>query len=173
MNSLDGRIGPRHQSATRNIARSMKQAGKTYAEIGVRLGVSRQRAQQLVSPTSKRLREIRNALGNKCQACGRRRIKLETHHSDYSLEPDKLLCPSCHRMYHNYSIKEVAEMQPGNKLNKTKRLEIPVTPALFQSVKDCATKLGVKHTEWARSALANAAMVQCLQQEQREQEQKQ
>ena len=48
-----------------------------------------------------------------------------------------------------------------SRLNKTKRLEIPVTPALFQSVKDCAHKLGVKHTDWARGVLANAVMV-CL-----------
>lgn len=85
-------------SPRRDEARAMKQSGMTYAQIGAKLGVSRQRAQQLVAPAAKRLREIRDALGNKCQSCGKRAKQLHCHHSDYSAEPDKLLCPSCHRL---------------------------------------------------------------------------
>lgn len=87
----------RKPNPRRDEARAMKQSGMTYAEIGTKFGISRQRAQQLVSPTKKRLSELRKATNNKCQLCGKRAKKLEFHHSDYSKEPDKLLCTSCHR----------------------------------------------------------------------------
>lgn len=85
-------------SAKRILALRLKQEGFTYADIGRHLGISRQRAQQLVSPPkSERSRAIERAEG-RCQACGERASKLDFHHSDYKRGADAILCPSCHRI---------------------------------------------------------------------------
>lgn len=60
----------------------------------------------------------------------------------------------------------------SSRLNKTKKLEIPLTEEQHKAVLDCAHKLGFKHTEWARSKILNAVQVECLRPAPQEQEQK-
>jgi len=88
-------IGER--SPRRQVARELKQAGLTYAQIGEQLGISRQRAQQLVSPTERVLKNMRDGVGNRCQNCGKKCKKLDAHHEDYSASPTRILCSACHK----------------------------------------------------------------------------
>jgi hypothetical protein len=80
-----------------DTARKMKQAGKTYAQIGAELGISRQRAQQLVRPSDRVLAEKKIIAGGRCQKCGKEAKKLEGHHSDYGSDDVIMLCTSCHK----------------------------------------------------------------------------
>lgn len=101
-NILHGNYGkPKgEKSKNRDFARSLKQSGMTYAKIGERMGISRQRAQQLVAPSGLQKRELIEKLGGVCSACGKSGIKLDLHHEDYSKPPELLLCVSCHREKH-------------------------------------------------------------------------
>lgn len=81
-------------------ARSLKIEGLTYQQIGDRLGVSRQRAQQLVSIPKDELRTMRLKAGFKCSTCGRQSNKLDGHHEDYNNDDVVLLCVSCHMVKH-------------------------------------------------------------------------
>ncbi len=81
----------------REQARAMKQDGKSYAEIGRALGISRQRAQQLLSLPHASRQEFAEQKGNRCELCGRPAKKLDAHHNTYAGDPDQLLCTSCHK----------------------------------------------------------------------------
>lgn len=59
-------------------------------------------------------------------------------------------------------------MQKNSRLNKTANLQMRITPSLKKAIVDCAKKLGIKHTEWARSVLANAVMTQCFKPDQQD-----
>lgn len=85
------------RSPRRKAARILKQAGMTYEEIGQALGISRQRAQQLVRPTPRVMEELRSKKGNACANCGATDVKLDLHHSKYDSGPDALLCVPCHK----------------------------------------------------------------------------
>jgi hypothetical protein len=88
---------------------ALRLAGLTYAEIGLELGVSRQRAQQLVKPTETVMNAVRAHAGGRCERCG---VVLEhghVHHRhahgptpDTFNEPENLeyLCVSCHVLTH-------------------------------------------------------------------------
>jgi hypothetical protein len=97
---IDRRYLPRpvsNRSPKREIARSLKDSGMTYAAIAVEMGVTRQRVQNLVSPTDKEKREIIKGAGGKCSRC-RSSEKLHIHHNDYSDDPEiEVLCVACHR----------------------------------------------------------------------------
>lgn len=92
-----GRSHAYEHSPRRDEARQLKASGKTYAEVGSIMGVSRQRAQQLVSPALLELRNLRQAAGEKCANCGATDCKLDLHHDDYNGAPTRLLCASCHK----------------------------------------------------------------------------
>lgn len=85
--------------------------GKTFAEIGAALGISRQRAQQLTSPpTGVRLFVAKRAEG-KCEHC-QIPIRAASGHVHHKLANGQerflyndsanleYLCPSCHRVAH-------------------------------------------------------------------------
>jgi len=95
--NIDMRTLPKPRSPRRNVARQLKQAGLTYAEIGERMGISRQRAQQLVRPTTKELAEFVESRGNACEECYATGVKLDTHHDNYIGAPTRLLCTPCHK----------------------------------------------------------------------------
>ena len=97
---IDKRTLPRKLSPRREIARSLKTAGKTYQEIGIALGISRQRVQQLVRPTAKEREQIITKCGNKCFICGKENERLDIHHLDYKTNEAIVLCISCHRKEH-------------------------------------------------------------------------
>jgi hypothetical protein len=92
------RIAAQHPLSSRHeIAREMKRRGMTYAEIGKAMGISRQRAQQLVAPTLKETSiqiEQRNGV---CDECHKPARKLEGHHDTYDGAPTRYLCTACHR----------------------------------------------------------------------------
>lgn len=71
--------------------RTLKASGKTYAEIGKLIGVSRQRVQQ-------RLR-VKTEPPERCHICGNSG-KLHAHHLDYLSGDHIWLCISCHRTKH-------------------------------------------------------------------------
>lgn len=90
--------GPQKRDNERkNQARSMKQDGMSYADIGRALGISRQRAQQLLSLPHTSRKEFALQKGNRCELCGHPAKKLDAHHNTYAGDPDQLLCTSCHK----------------------------------------------------------------------------
>ena len=89
--------------------------GLTYAEIGRQFGVSRQRAQQLVAPSTAMYNAVVRRAKSRCEVChcelGERRLGKrpgDVHHrypvSDLklwnSLDNLELLCKPCHRQSH-------------------------------------------------------------------------
>lgn len=85
----------RFDQKSRKEAMELKVLGFTYKEIGKRLKVSRQRAQQY-------LRIPKNELAKHltCENCGVGNKKLHAHHTDYTSNTFKALCVSCHRKQH-------------------------------------------------------------------------
>lgn len=75
-------------SITRDELLKLKQQGLTYAELGDRFGVSRQRVQQLI--------RTNNPRNGHCSRCGRYDEHLHEHHKSYSPEVVEMLCVSCH-----------------------------------------------------------------------------
>ena len=79
------------------------------AEIGRRLGVSRERVYQYLDPAKHRARRATKKAIRRgtlvrpriCDACGKPHRRIEAHHRDYSkrFEID-WLCPSCHAKRH-------------------------------------------------------------------------
>jgi len=85
-------------SANRLRARAMKRDGLTYDQIADRLHVSRQRAHQLVGPSSHEKQQMVDNTRGKCQGSGKPSVEMHAHHENYdSGQPQKLLCPSCHK----------------------------------------------------------------------------
>ena len=84
-------------------------AGCTYAEMGEKLGVSRQRAQQLVRPPKAVYELVRDRAKGKCQKCHVKLANGHVHHkervgmtADNFNEIDNLmyLCVACHQIEH-------------------------------------------------------------------------
>ena|SRR5947209_11520411 len=84
---------------------SMFAQGHTYAEIGAKFGISRQRIQQITKPPIQVLNMLRKRAGNKCEKCriSLRRGDAHVHHIDNhitgrydDLKRVQLLCRSCH-----------------------------------------------------------------------------
>lgn len=82
------------------MARQFKQRGYTYRQIGDSMGVSRQRAQQLLAPTPDERKELLARANGRCERCGKESPTLHGHHKDYLGMPDEMLCPSCHIRSH-------------------------------------------------------------------------
>lgn len=97
---MDKRTLPRQLTPRREIFRTMKSNGMTYAQIGESMGISRQRVQQLISPTEKEREQIIQENGRRCHKCGKSKGKLEIHHTDYLKGDTIYLCLSCHRKEH-------------------------------------------------------------------------
>lgn len=75
-------------------AKQMKIDGATYAEIGKKLGITRQCAQQY-------LRYIPEVRATHCSLCGKTARQIHYHHTDYSNDTAIPLCPSCHMKSHD------------------------------------------------------------------------
>lgn len=102
--------GPARDLERRSVALALRLEGLTFAEIGAKLDLSRQRIQQMLSPP-KAVRDfvVERAMG-KCQRCGVLVGKAGHVHHRKSSEVDagayndqgnlRLLCPSCHRSEH-------------------------------------------------------------------------
>ena len=96
-------------SGRRQEAIALKCLGMTYAQIGIKLGISRQRAQQLIAPTLPRYRFIKGRAAHKCEDCGSPTESGHAHHVTTVINPghfndaDNLvyLCKSCHSGRHN------------------------------------------------------------------------
>lgn len=95
-----------HQSAL-----AFRLEGLTFSEIGSRLGITRQRAQQVISPSKALTLKIRTRAGDACEGCGAdgRGHAGHIHHraargmtvETYNVEPNlTLLCIPCHRTAH-------------------------------------------------------------------------
>jgi hypothetical protein len=97
----------------REEVRAMKIQGKTYAQIGIAYGISRQRAQQL-------LHDSATTDEHRCFDCGATGIKLDAHHENYETKETILLCVSCHKKRHSpYSSDIKIERKPMEKHPKT------------------------------------------------------
>lgn len=92
-----GRGFSKASAANAERARLLKVSGMTYAEIGTALGVTRQRAQQLLRIT------IPEDYERKCQRCGTTAGRLSAHHTDYATDAWELLCLKCHLADHKPS----------------------------------------------------------------------
>src|SRR3989304_3484970 len=95
--------------------------GLTYAEIAKRLGISRQRVQQLTSPPAYIRGKVIEKAGGKCEDCGHSGRDFHVHHVEctgmaYELYNDldnlRLLCPSCHRYAHPFPLSYSESTQP-------------------------------------------------------------
>lgn len=88
----------------------LKQSGMTYEQIGSQLGLTRQRAMQLMNGD-----EGLNLVGS-CQDCGRH-TKLQRHHESYWPEQVVRLCQPCHGRRHVGKFmrhKKVIDLLPSN-----------------------------------------------------------
>lgn len=84
-----------------------KQDGATYAEIGKMIGgISRQRVEQLFSPTLAAMRLVSDRARALCEECGQFDQFGHFHHVKYVIDlldsPDNIvyLCSSCHMKHH-------------------------------------------------------------------------
>lgn len=92
-------------------ALTLRLRGLTYAEIGARLGVSRQYAQQLVRPVSTIYNAVKQRAKGKCEQCG---IEIRNGHVHHKLDAESnpkdfnnldnlaYLCIGCHQVRHRY-----------------------------------------------------------------------
>lgn len=90
---------------------NLRLGGATYAEIGKELGVSRQRAQQMIRPPEAIGREIRKEFGYRCARCNAnlQEERGDIHHKRTSgldlktytsIDNLELLCIPCHLRAH-------------------------------------------------------------------------
>lgn len=84
----------------------LKLRGLSYARIGKRLKISRQRAQQVVKPTHMTYQLVLSRSNGKCEECGAPVEQGHVHHLradewDFNNECNLLVvCKSCHRILH-------------------------------------------------------------------------
>lgn len=91
------------------VVQRLRTEGLTFADIGERYGVSRQRAEQLFKEPAHRARRIlqravragRVPKPKDCDRCRTETDQLHGHHEDYCKPLDVMwLCPSCHNIIH-------------------------------------------------------------------------
>lgn len=75
----------------------LKIAGFTYKEIGLRLGVCRQRIQQYLKVPESERRQRPDC----CEKCGKSGVPLHCHHTNYGTGEFELLCRPCHSLEHH------------------------------------------------------------------------
>jgi 5-methylcytosine-specific restriction endonuclease McrA len=118
-----GKRGPSPDNEVRTSALMLRLGGLSYAEIGQRLGLSRQRIQQILSPPAHVRREVVQKAKGKCSFCGlmvgmsghvHHRRALGAAADDYNdMENLTLLCGSCHAVRHvvpEHAAKSVQKM---------------------------------------------------------------
>ena len=87
------------------LAIDLKLKGLSYNEIGLQMGISRQRAQQLIRPPRIIYNLVRARANSKCQNCHVELTAGHVHHKenkeDYNdVENLEYLCISCHKLVH-------------------------------------------------------------------------
>ncbi len=100
-----GRHKATQPSEAMNQALRLRLKGLSYAEIGKAMGISRQRAQQLIRPSADIYNFVRRRAESRCQDCGIELVSGHVHHLnqvDNYNDPDNLmyLCVSCHAIAH-------------------------------------------------------------------------
>jgi len=88
--------GTRRQGNDKQISsriREMKCAGKTYQEIGLAIGYTRQRIQQIIRDAPKEMASF-------CCLCGTKPDKIHYHHTSYSEAITIPVCNLCHKKLH-------------------------------------------------------------------------
>ena len=99
-----------------NEVRRLKQLGLSYSQIGLEMGFSRQRAQQLVSSTPEHNKEIIKSANGICQKCGNKANTLNVHHINYIPDEHEVLCVSCHMSKHGRgNVKDKRYLENGKK----------------------------------------------------------
>lgn len=94
------------KSDCERTAISMRQCGATYQQIGDAMGITRQRAQQLVRPGPMVRRAVAHEANWRCQDCGVDEHSGHIHHvddsaADYNAMTNlAYLCIVCHRHRH-------------------------------------------------------------------------
>jgi len=107
-----GKRGPSKNPEVRTQALALRLEGLSFAEIGERVGLSRQRIQQILSPDPAVRSSVVERAEGRCQRCG---LHVGTtghvhHRKSKGATPDdynddvnlRLLCPTCHRVEHGY-----------------------------------------------------------------------
>lgn len=88
------------------LALELRTKGLTYSEIGGQLGISRQRVQQIVSPSLGIFDVVKRLANGRCADCGVELGRGHIHHiKNEDIEPDlynhpdnlAYLCAACHR----------------------------------------------------------------------------
>ena len=104
----------------RNEALRLRLEGWTYQMIGDKLGISRQRAQQITSPRPHIRRIIVEKARGECESCGIYVGKSgHVHHKDGNgddyndIENLQLLCLACHRVKHGGSMEVEERLMNG------------------------------------------------------------
>jgi hypothetical protein len=98
-----------------NKAVEMKLKGMTYAEIGKALGVSRQRAQQMVRPPKAIYDAVQDRAKGRCEHCGIELQRGHVHHKEgddvgyNDLRNLEYLCISCHRAVHSGPVQAASQ----------------------------------------------------------------
>jgi hypothetical protein len=94
------------QSAKKNLARRLRAKGLTYTQIGERLGVTRQRAQQFLKPPIEVWLIVFKRAKGRCEDCGKQLENGHLHHRSYGAavidRPSNFdyLCRKCHLKRH-------------------------------------------------------------------------
>ena len=96
-------------AARAETALLLRLRGLTYAEIGTQLGVSRQRAQQLIRPPREIYEIIKKRANGRCEECATEIANSQLHHRQADrelsafneIENLQYLCRSCHTTKHD------------------------------------------------------------------------
>ena len=132
----------------RRQARKLKQKGLTYAQIGERMGITRQRAQQLVTIPKPELEKLRAAANGKCQKCGKTSKKLDGHHENYNSDKLIMVCVSCHMRQgaksngKNYCIRSQGKMNEQVEF-LCKTWGVDASKAIRKAVADASESWGI------------------------------
>jgi len=145
--------------------RTLKQSGKTYAEIGKMTGLSVAQVRNVI-----KIDHAQRASEN-CEACGKPSDHLQYHHVDYATNDNfEILCPRCHRKRHIKPIED-KPLTPIPIIYLTKKgrprlsegearseiLRIRLTPdekaAILAQAENCS--------EWVRNRLLEGLMQPC------------
>lgn len=110
----------KRNTAVYQQAQELYLQGKSYREIGDALGVTRQRAQQMIRPPIGIYRLVQQRAKGCCQVCGISVRSGHVHHvgaigrtlDDLNdIENLKYLCPTCHREEHGREVRANAPQE--------------------------------------------------------------
>lgn len=144
----------------RDEALKLRLDGFTYTQIGKTMGISRQRAQQLLSPPrAVRALVVERAQG-KCEDCGIHVSRsghvhhIEAQHGDVfdAVNNLQLLCPSCHRLAHGPGMLPSKETSEWAKRSIEKKIR--VNEAQWEQARRAAASVRLHLSEWLRQAIA-------------------